>query len=196
MQVETYEIDEVKEESVEMSQEAIELAESMGLEGQLKLVTEKKETQELTRFPYRRMKREEEAVFKVLCPCSVPAKEYSAGPMPLRVLQILAHAQSLSTLTQVSVWYADAEEKDPVLVAIDGTEAYRDGPYILARWGEELDAWPQLVKKALIRWRERTRAALEEIKVKVERDLALLESATIEKMRDHRSHPTYYGIDL
>jgi hypothetical protein len=151
MKVETYECSETAAEPIEACEEAIRLMEEMELEGQKSLIASK-EDGPAARCPYRAMTAEEEFVFRVLCPATAKLEKYDAGSLPLRVLQIAAHANGLDVYDRLEVWYvAKTPEPDPVLVGIVGGEYHWEvkARHILARWGEELESWPTLVKRAL-----------------------------------------------
>jgi len=183
MQVETYECQEVQEETIEMSDEAVGLIESMELVGQKKLLTKTDEDTEIVRCPYREMKRDERFVYNLLCPVEHKIEEYTESAIPLRVLQVLAHAKQFELFKTFRIWTAEGQIKDPVLVAYDEISSYGSATgtrYILARWADELDAWPQLVKKAIEKYRLKYRAALLKIQQKVSADLAIVDEVDIE----------------
>jgi hypothetical protein len=152
MNVETYECSETAAEPIEACEEAVQIMEDLGLEGQKSLVSAK-EDEPQARCPYRAMTAEEEFVFRVLCPSTKKLPEYDAGPIPLRVLQIASHASGLDLYKRFEVWYvAKQPDPDPVLVGIvvDGTYEWDvKVRHILARWGEDLESWPTLVKRAM-----------------------------------------------
>ncbi len=169
MQVETYEVPEVANEPLEACEEAIGLVRSLGLEGQQRLVTKQGERE--TRFPYRVMTEEEDFVFSVLCPVKVKVEDYGRLPMPLRVLQVLAYAKEAGGFTEFQVWDTrSVSEKDPVLVGLkpDPESTWRKQEYLLARWGEELESWPVLLKRAVLRKREEIASAYRSLASKVQ----------------------------
>lgn len=153
MKVETYEAQEVSAEHPECTDEARNLMESLGLSGQLRLVSEPEPGQSAAPFPYRKMTMEEGVVYGLLCPAMTDLKNYAETQVPLRVLQVAAHARehfrSLMVLHPLGI------EKDPVLIGCKGETYQRDQWFILARWGEELDEWPVLVKKAAAKYMDR-----------------------------------------
>lgn len=91
MLVETFELEEVAEQPPELEAEAVALIEKLGLDGQQ------------TRIPYRKMTEEETFVYGILCPMRTPLKKYKEGPIPLRVLQVAAHATDVGMLDRKSV---------------------------------------------------------------------------------------------
>lgn len=165
MQVETFECTETASEPIEAGEEAIALIESLGLNGQKALIGNDDKSTRDTRSPYREMRRDEQFVYSMLCPEKVAVDEYDAAPIPLRVLQVMAHAKSLGLFKSFEIWDKESVAvKDPVLVAIDGerwnSQATR---YILARWGEVLESWPTLLAQAFAIFNEKRKAAFAKI---------------------------------
>lgn len=162
MQVETYECHETASEPIEAAEEAIELIESLGLEGQKELISgESGEKQ--ARCPYREMTDDERFVYHTLCPARIKLKDYKRTPIPLRVLQVAAHAQSLGLFKELIVLDKEsAAEKDPVLVGVmaDKQYSWMGKDYILARWGDELEAFVVLLKRAAAKKREQWKGQL------------------------------------
>lgn len=147
MLVETFECEETNEETPEISEEAISIMESLGMTQQIEKMTKKTDTG-AERCPYREMTGEERFIYSTLCPEATELKNYHASPIPLRVLQVAAHAHEYFDVMQM--WHvASLIVKDPVLVGIIG-EVYRANSkrYILARWGEALDEHPAMIKQA------------------------------------------------
>lgn len=167
MQVETFEcLEEVVDEqgniAVESNEEALALVEQLGLTGQKSLNETVKEPG--TRFPYREMTRIEAGVYRALCPRVSKLAEYSSSPIPLRVLQVAAHAQGM--FDELHVWSAEsAAVKDPVLVGTRKSKEQWSGrtQYILARWGEVLEDFEALAQKAVAKLRNEKRQAAQSI---------------------------------
>lgn len=160
MQVETFECVETAAEPIEATEEAIGLIESLGLTGQNVFVRGKEETGTARdqRCPYREITAEERFVYLTLCPKESSLKNYSASPIPLRVLQIAAHANGLGMFNRLVVWDRESVAvKDPVLVAMTGEYEWstNNKTFILARWGEELETFAVLLKRACEGARER-----------------------------------------
>jgi hypothetical protein len=161
VQIETFECQEVASEPTEISQEAADLIHKLGLDGQKDFLPSDEPKECRSRSPYRVMTKEEEAVYGTLCPIMVKAKNYSDSPIPVRVLQIGAHASACIPNLVLYVW--DKEKSvvhDPVLVGYVG-EYYMSGhkKYILARWGAELDTFATLRDMAVKVIREKMTAA-------------------------------------
>jgi len=156
LQVETYECSETAAEPIEACEEAVEIMEQLGLDGQKALVSQA-ENEPAKRCPYRDMTAEETFVFGVLCPAAARLNKYDAGPIPLRVLQVAAHAAGLGIYDHLEVWYvAKQPEPDPVLIGIIGGKYEWEvkARHLLARWGDELESWVVCRKRALEKKRE------------------------------------------
>jgi hypothetical protein len=148
MEIQTFEIDEVMTEPLVECEESKALIEKLGLEGQQTLMTVTDDGEE-ARCPYRRMTKQEFDVYSILCPLKKRLDEYKGQTIPLRVLQVASHADSLNFFQYIQVWdKQEVEIKDPVLVGVI-KEDYDEKFYILARWGEELDEMPAMMKKAV-----------------------------------------------
>ena len=140
---------------VEMGQESIDIIEKLGLTGQKSLLKRSTsadgEVETVERTPFRRATNLECWVYGVLCPEQTKLRDYSEDPIPHRVLERAAYAEQSEIFTKgLYVWHQAGAIKDPVLVAYDkdGWEWSRGRPYILARWGEELDELSTLAEKA------------------------------------------------
>ena len=136
MQVETYEVEEInasEASTMAADSEAIALCEKLGLKGQLSLTDKTTDT----RLPYRTITGKETAVLRTICDNTCALEDYKAGPIPLRVLQVAAHAKEFCEHTAyLEVWYPADVRVDPVLVG--RKERYAGPTYLLARWGESV----------------------------------------------------------
>jgi hypothetical protein len=141
MKVETYEQNEIKEECQDEKTALLELSQKLGLSGQQGLLAEPTKTT----FPYRRMNKLEERVYGVLLINKTELKNYDEGIVPLRVLQVAAHASEFSTCAYLEVW-TNTAIKDPILVG--RKERYGNENFILARWGEMLESMNVLKERA------------------------------------------------
>lgn len=176
MLVETFECHETASEPIEAAAEAIELIERLGLDGQKQLISGEDGSNK-SRCPYREMTADEKFVYRTLCPTRAKLIEYKRTPIPLRVLQVAAHAQSLGMFKELVVLdTASAVEKDPVLVGVvqDGEYSWRTTDYILARWGDELEAFVVLLKRAAVKACERWLTNLTRIQAEAETLIASL----------------------
>jgi hypothetical protein len=149
MQVETYEYHELAEETTEDVEQAKGLIDQLNLSGQKELLVKD------GRQPYPQATAEQLFVFQTLCPVEEKLNSYSRTTIPLRVLQVAAHAKDL--FEELLVWDVAGADKDPVLVGAN-KNGWSKTYFLLARWGEELEAWPILLKRAL----EKKRASLKD----------------------------------
>lgn len=152
MEIETYEVTEMTTgQCEEIGQDAIDLIAQLGLKGQEKLVRAREAGGDTTQAvcPYRRMTAEELRVYGALMTRHQKMEEYSDGPIPLRILQVAAHAKSW--YKRLEVWCPEPGvlNSDPVLVGIQaGRHEWMDEPCLLARWGSELEPFEGLKEKA------------------------------------------------
>jgi hypothetical protein len=159
MKVETYELDEVNTEHPECTDESLKLMEQMGLKGQLELVKQPEPDATAKSFPHRKMTKDEHTVYSILCPGRTALDRYSDTQVPLRVLQVAALAKD--HFKNLIVLHPQTVAKDPVLIGCE-SEWNSSTWFILARWGEELDAWPLLIEKATKKYSEQLISDLDE----------------------------------
>lgn len=167
--IETFECSETAAEPIEATEEAVRLMEELGLAGQQEFVRPRGD-KPAARSPYREITAEESFVYRVLCPVSEKLHRYRASPIPLRVLQIAAHAKSLGLFDEFEVWdRASVEVKDPVLVAscADKQWTWQRKTFILARWGEVLEPFSVLLKRAVDQKRKEFSDAVDQITAQV-----------------------------
>src|SRR5574341_106728 len=115
MKVEEYTC-ETQPQSAEFTDEAKALIQKLGATGQEALYSENRE---VGPCPYRKMTPTEYAVYKTLLPVREPINKFNAGPIPLRVLQIAAHATEQLQGTLV-IWHQGVGKDDPVLTLRPG----------------------------------------------------------------------------
>jgi hypothetical protein len=195
MQVETYEIEEIKDELGIMAadSEAGELIEKLGLEGQKKLFN----GETVTRMPYRAMTAEEEFVYSFLCPVKTTLEKFGTEAIPLRVLQVASHAKESGFFKQLYVWSPKlATVKDPVLVGIiPHPQGWVEQQIILARWARELDPLDKLIPLAKKMWAAQKKQALTKIKTEVDaglREIDAMESVP-DAIPENIGMPTFYS---
>lgn len=129
------------------------LAEQLGLD-QLKIKT----GQDHKPAP---MNRYEMNVYKACCPTEIELSEYK-HVIPKRVLEALSYCKEyLETFKHVEYYVWVDEKPDPVLVAkIDW------GKYIMiGRWGNELDSFAELEKRAISITKERLQEIILKMKL-------------------------------
>lgn len=163
MQVETYEVAEL-DRHPEVCAESERICSALGLKQQSEL------RQRGGALAFRPMTRQEQVVFRALCPESTPLDKYALEALPLRVLQVAELGRPhFHTLI---VWHPQVVTTDPVLVGVRkvpnqfGRDV--DQLYLLARWGEALESWPTVlqqmtkkIKAELLRDLARIRGELE-----------------------------------
>ncbi len=183
MLVETYELEEVKGEAEQMvaDHEAIELIEKLGLEGQ-KSLSNKDTT---TRMPYPEMTGDQEFVYSTLFPTKTDVENYSAGIIPIRVLQVVAFLKQNNFFKKIRIWHSTGrKDKDPVLVGygIDPDASWRDKLFLLARWGDALLPFEELMRQAKI-------IAFADLKTKTSKAIAECSTfnAQLEALKDPQS---------
>lgn len=171
MQVETFEQTEVVGGKMEdeNSPEAFKIILDLGLQGQSKMVSNK-ENGDVVRCPYRAMTKQESRVYECLFPNKVKVEDYRESMIPLRVLQVIAHAKSLEIYREIRVWCEEGKPVDPVLVGV-----FHVGPYehntvdhILARWGDALESFDVLYEKAKKKTAGEYRLKMEEVRSRAE----------------------------
>lgn len=182
MKVETYEIENsLQSDASAMAQdsEAVELIERLGLTGQKRLVN--KET--ATRNPYRVMTEHERAVFEALMPEKTGLSDYSDDCLPLRVLQVAAHAKDCGLFERIEVWHPAAAtyRDDPLLVGRVQVSSYEYKYHLLARWGRELMPFEQLEAMAVKVLRELRVNELKSILSEVSAHIEFIQHATVIK---------------
>src|SRR5262249_37661802 len=159
--------------SLAADSEAAELIQKLDLKGQQTLLN----SETVSRFPYRKMTLEESKIYAVLCPNVTRAHEYSDAIIPIRVLQVLAHAQELNFCDRFYIWHPEsADIKDPVLVGVKGPEYGDQERFILARWGEELPSLEELREKAIKKWRDTQKQVLLKIRSEVQQHIDAIDS--------------------
>jgi len=148
-------------QSVEFTEEALELIEKLGAAGQGTFYKHDRAV-----CPYRKMSKIEFAVYRTCLPVREPIDKFSAGPIPLRVLQVGAHATSLLDGTLV-IWHAGVGKDDPLLTLRQGSE-WNGEYYLLARWAEELEEFSVLLDRAIDELTVRTKSELSRIQSEID----------------------------
>lgn len=111
--------------------------------------------------PYQKVDPRSERVFTMLCPVKVPFKEYEAGTLPLEVIQEIQRCQHNAWFYKIEVWYDD-KSPDPFLIGYDSKE-WNANKFLIARWGDELLPFEQLVSKAIDRFKTVYNRALDRL---------------------------------
>ncbi len=134
MNVETYEIEEKVDSPTgtcpEMEAEAVRIVEELGLTGQQSLLVQDEDTGQVNRIPYPKMSSQERVVYGYLFSQHDNIFKYSAGIIPVRILQVIGHSKSL--FDSLEIWHDCVVNPDPVLVGMKGNDVH-----LLARWGKD-----------------------------------------------------------
>lgn len=185
MQVETYFCDEIASEPTEACERASELIQKFGMTGQKDLAGNSPTS---ARFPFPEMTKEEELVYRVLCPAHERMEDYQASSVPLRVLECidLAIEHKNGLYDEIQIWdKTSSVVKDPVAVAISGNiYSSTRRIFMLARWGEELETWNTLLDRAYEQAREAMRADLERLSSIAQSGITRLNSMSLETLAD------------
>lgn len=165
MEIEVFEEEEVRQLTAEDVVECSELIERLSLTGQQKFY---KGTEALKVCPYRRITVQEQFVYGTLLPSQTLLSLYDASPVPLRILQVAAHAKEvIDGYPELVVYHQPNPKADPVLVARIGNQYSPDAIYLLARWGEALEEFSVLADRARQRWIEGAKGTLRRIETEV-----------------------------
>lgn len=183
MLVETYEVlEQHQADDGTFTPEDRELAESLivdlDLEGQSRYMRrESSDATEIPAIPYRKMTAEEKEVYSLILPEKTLLQKYSDAPIPVRVLQVAAHARPM--FDGLIVWHpTNADDPDPLLLGFNGHQYSPSEYFLLARWGDELLPFSELREKAARLLRERVIAKLKSIQEEVAMKLRVVDSLT------------------
>ena len=139
----------------EVTTEWKQLAEELGMEGQLKLIKPKSsEGVDKNPSPYIHMNKKAERVFAVLCPEVVNYKKYDKSTIPREVLKEIALAEKEQYFDKICIWYDDASP-DPLVVGYIKTGSYDYVKHLIARFGDEILPFEVLETKAIARMKKR-----------------------------------------
>lgn len=206
MQVETYEINETTSDGQTdaLDAEAVALIEKMGLAGQRRLVSS--DGAKVAVMPYQAMTAEELAVYDLLFPTHDNLGEYSAGPIPMRVLQVAALATEREWFARMEVWHkrTGSAKDDPVLIGVTvqrvpfgaGSAGHwtRESRYLLARWGDALKPYRELLVDAAAIARSRIKSAIVKVRTEIEAAAAIADLVT-DSVAVQWSGPNIHGCE-
>lgn len=175
MQVETYDmLEKVDLEMNQVDDESKQLIEALNLEGQKSLVN--KETGNIR--PYNLLTKEQQYVCKHLFPEATDLNKYDIGPIPYRVLKEAVVAKEHFTNLYI-LHEAPMIIRDPVLVGVN-CSIYKLSNYdlermsLIARWGEALEPWDDMLKRAKSKAIEAAKIELRKIQIKIAQGLEYL----------------------
>lgn len=130
---------------------------------------------------FKKLTREEGAVYSVLCPSKnrVTADKILANPnIPERIKEIVEMTKE--RFRNFEIWDAESYKvKDPILIGRqaqsgdNGKYDFYDEQFLVARWGEELEAFPILFEKAKTLIKKQSKVAL--LRAKAEIDSRLMD---------------------
>ena len=170
--------------SVEVTEEWKQLAEELGMEGQLKLIAPKSgEESDKNPSPYIHMNAKAERVFAILCPEVVDYKKYDKSTIPRQVLREIALAEKEQFFDKICIWYDDASP-DPLVVGYIKVGTYEYVKHMIARFGDELLPFEELERKSINRLKKRMTDKLKS---------AL---SSIDSTVDEFFNPTRYNSDV
>jgi len=146
---------------------------SLGLKGQIKLT---QHNDKKAASPYTFMNKQMELVFRTICPAKMDYLEYDKSAIPIDVLSHLALCKQESYFSKIEIWYDD-KNPDPIVVGHIGS-TYSTVKHLIARWGDEIIPFEQLIEKAKQRFAKTYKSSLETLKIKVDASLASVEFIT------------------
>lgn len=139
----------------EVTEEWKQLAEELGMEGQLKLIKPKSgEETDKHPSPYIHMNKKAEHVFAILCPEVINYKKYDKSTIPREVLKEIALAEKEQYFDKICIWYDDASP-DPLVVGYIKDGSYNYIKHMIARFGDEVLPFEILEEKAIKRLKKR-----------------------------------------
>lgn len=202
LHVETFEIEDASHSdasTMAADAAALELIEQLNLKGQLSILN----AGTVTRLPYAVMEERELRVYKALFPVAAAVADYKAEAIPLRVLQVVAHAQQTELFHRLEVWGPKAATiSDPLLVGITRAPTYPGKPelanlttdtfYLLARWGKALLPFEQLEALATDLSRKARLAKLTQLAVEVKQAIEMTKESL--DLTYLVKEPSAYGV--
>lgn len=111
--------------------------------------------------PYMKLDPRTERVYQMLCPRRELYTDYGAGTLPLEVLQEIQRCRENEWFPKMEVWYDD-KSPDPFLIGFE-SKKNEINKYLIARWGDELLPFELLVDKAINRYKETYKRALDRL---------------------------------
>jgi len=137
------------------------LCTELGLDKQLS----KSGTVERVGNPYMKIDPRSERVYEMLCPVKVDYSNYVASTLPIDVLQEIKRCKENNWFKKIQVWFDD-KSPDPFLIGYewaDSESEWQARKFLIARWGDELLPFEQLMAKAINRFKDAYRRALNKL---------------------------------
>ena len=148
LQIETYEIEECEFAGDNIDTDKYkEYFDKLGLKGQTKILTGPGDTG----IPFQKMSSGVYNVWKTYCPGKYKLEDYQETLIPIRVLGLLSICKERNYFSNYQIWTENRNNPDPILVASaedNYSMIYSSDAYLIARWGESLKSWPEIVKGA------------------------------------------------
>lgn len=186
MEIQTFECETMPNE--ECSEQAFALVEKLGAAKQAEVYYNA--TRQVV--PYRKMTPTEHAVYKLLFPIREAIDKYDAGPIPLRVLQVGAHAKEVLESGTLVIWHQGVGKDDPILTLRVGSE-YSGSYYLLARWGTALEEFAVLQEQAVKKFALAAVTKLHSLKLEVDHAMANAELLCRKALEQGKTdEPTFY----
>jgi len=187
MKIETFEIELAENNTAtgQVEAEALELIESLGLEGQNDFIGKDEETEVKRVIPYRKATEAQRNIIKLLFPELSEVSKFNEEPIPLRVLQVIAFVKQNCSeeMPWIGIHHVRGVDKDPVLI---GKKSSWDSDfYLLARWGDALESWEKLQAKASKVWAKETQIKLNLIKAEIAAAEAQLKAGLVDLGRTY-----------
>jgi len=164
MEIETYEEQEVKPTCLDDKNELLKLANDIGAHGQRGLLDDSSAV--IRTFPYRKMTLREKRIYETLLPVKDEIGVFKDSVIPLRVMQIAAHAVQFPETKRLEVWHSRTMT-DPLLVGCKENSSWTSDLFILARWGDVLESIEILKKKAIEILRPKAAVAIADARSKI-----------------------------
>ncbi len=154
----------------EVNEEALQLIKEMGLTFQEGLYKKTEHNTDEAAFPFNIASNEQIFTYKVNFPEACELEAY-LEPIPHRVLQILKKAKDTGKFTSFQIWSKPeaSYRLDPVLVGFIKEGDYKTKVYLLATWGDAIEEYSILLKKAKEKWSNKFNDSLQEIKLKLDK---------------------------
>jgi NADH dehydrogenase/NADH:ubiquinone oxidoreductase subunit G len=119
------------------------------------------------KFPFRVMKSDELWAYKQVMESQQDYKKFDSEYVPLRILEIIKKYKD--SFNEIQIWSVESHEvKDPILVGIKEPAQYSKVYYLLARWGDALVPFEQILAKAVKSRREELKNELQSAKIKID----------------------------
>ena len=182
MQVETFEVDEITTDQTEVELANL-LIDKLGLTGQ-----KNRKAPDGRQIRFRPVTHEENIIYKSLFPQNCKLEEFSAGPIPLRVLEAVERAKD-DGIQFFTVYYPKEISKDPIIFG-KVSDKWGEPEYLIARWGECLEEFPKLIKQ----WKEEAIASLNNVKSKIDYEINIIKGGNLKDVNRPTSSVYFYGV--